>query len=67
MPQSKKLCFIITREGLGELTRPSALRKRRLMHMTEETVTQQMHGNHVVLPTLEIYIYEIFVNIGERF
>jgi hypothetical protein len=28
MPQGKKLCFIITWEGLGELPIPSALRKR---------------------------------------
>jgi hypothetical protein len=37
MPQSKKLCFVITREGLGELPRPSALRTR-LMHFPFEII-----------------------------
>jgi hypothetical protein len=37
MPQSKKLCFIITWEGLGELPRPSVLRTR-LMHFPFEII-----------------------------
>jgi hypothetical protein len=37
MSQSKKLCFVITREGLGELPRPSALRTR-LMHFPLEII-----------------------------
>jgi hypothetical protein len=37
MPQSKKLYFVFTREGLGELPRPSALRMR-LMHFPFEII-----------------------------
>jgi hypothetical protein len=43
MPQRKELCFVITREGLGELPRPSALRKR-LMHFPFEIIIWNTKG-----------------------
>jgi hypothetical protein len=43
MPQSKKLCFIITRRVLVELPRPSAFRKR-LMHFPFEIINLGYQG-----------------------